>query len=383
MRSYYVLRHLARDNSVSLLAFRRQDDPPQALAHLEAVCQSVYTVPMQRSRWGDGLALLRSFSTSQPFLIVRDEVQEMVAKVKALVGENRFDAIHADQLWMAQYGLLARQVAQQKGERPRLVLDQHNAMYLIPQRMAADARNPLARVLLKREARVMARYEVQVIREYDRVVWVTAEDRQAVERHSGALQPERANVIPICIDSSQVTPVPSLSKDATILFVGGMHWPPNADGVRWFVSEVYPRVRAQIPGVKFCAVGKAPPEEINGVEGVEAPGYVEDVDAYWAQSRLFVVPLRAGGGMRVKILDAWARRLPIVSTTIGAEGLVYQDGTDIWIADAPEQFAERIVMILQNEELAQRIACAGRTTVEEYYDWRKAYAAWERVYGTN
>jgi glycosyltransferase involved in cell wall biosynthesis len=147
--------------------------------------------------------------------------------------------------------------------------------------------------------------------------------------------------------------------------------------------EVLPRLREQFPGVRFCAVGKMPPDEIKDIPGVETPGYIEDVEPYWAQCRLFVVPLRAGGGMRVKILDAWARRVPVVSTTIGAEGLTYQDGEDILIADSPDQMAEQIITVLRSDETAQRIARAGRANVERHYDWRGIYSAWNRVYETD
>ena len=160
-----------------------------------------------------------------------------------------------------------------------------------------------------------------------------------------------------------------------------MHWPPNADGVTWFAKEVLPLVTKERPQSRFVAVGKQPPEAITAMgRQVIAPGYVENIDSYWVNARVFVVPLRAGGGMRVKILDAWARGIPIVSTTIGAEGITYQPGKDILIADTAEDFALAVRKILTDDNLAQSLSHSGRRTLEDCYDWRKIYPAWDVVY---
>ena len=166
-----------------------------------------------------------------------------------------------------------------------------------------------------------------------------------------------------------------------ILFVGGMHWPPNADGVRWFAKEVLPLITKESPNARFVALGKQPPEDIKAIgQQVIAPGYVENTDSYWATARVFVVPLRAGGGMRVKILDSWARGVPIVSTTIGAEGISYQSGKDLLIADTAEDFAIAVQKILTDDNLTQKLSYNGRRTLEDCYDWRKIYPAWDVVY---
>ncbi|MBU1660660.1 MAG: glycosyltransferase family 4 protein, partial [Chloroflexi bacterium] len=190
----------------------------------------------------------------------------------------------------------------------------------------------------------------------------------------------RHSIIPICYSPEEVVPIKPLTTQPNLLFLGGMHWPPNAEGIRWFVEEIWPRVRAQRPEARLLVVGKSPPSEIAGVEGVSAPGYVDDVVPFWWDSRFFIVPLRAGGGMRVKIIDAWARGLPVVSTTIGAEGIAYRDGQDILIADAPAAFADAIIRVLKNDTLAQKLAKAGRRTVMEKYNWKSIYQAWDEIY---
>jgi len=401
-RAYYVLRKLANEHEVTLLSFTRPTDSAEAYEHLRTITEKVETATMRRSQVREIIAFVQSLFSRQPFLITRDRMKEMDQQVERVMSNERFDAIHSDQLWMAPYALKAAEIAHRKGENPLLVLDQHNAVHLIPSRMGADVRNPLARLLLNREARLMRLYESEICVKFDRVVWVTEEDRLAVrnqnaqgrivekskqprvkgERHEN-LYTQFETVIPICIDPNEIAPVSPLTNEATILFVGGMHWPPNAEGACWFADEVLPIIKEKLPKVLFVAVGKNPPQELLWTEGIEAPGYVENLEPYWKQSQVFVVPLRAGGGMRVKILDAWAHGLPVVSTSIGAEGIRYTNGKNILIADEPEELAAKISGILIDEIAAQRLALEGRTNVERCYNWKAVYSDWETVYTTN
>jgi glycosyltransferase involved in cell wall biosynthesis len=226
----------------------------------------------------------------------------------------------------------------------------------------------------------MARYERRTCLAFDQVVTVTAPDREALlALYRQPPRPAFSAVIPICIDAQAVPP---LSRPAApgVLFLGGMHWPPNADGVRWFARAALPAIHAAHPAATFYAIGKQPPAELAARPNVDAPGYVDDPDAYWAKSQVFVVPLLAGGGMRVKILDAWARGVPVVSTTIGAEGLDYHDGENLLLADTPAAFAQAVNQVLADPALAARLAEAGRRTVAAGYDWRVIYPAWDTVY---
>jgi glycosyltransferase involved in cell wall biosynthesis len=151
----------------------------------------------------------------------------------------------------------------------------------------------------------------------------------------------------------------------------------------WFWEEIWPRVRARVPQARLTCIGKRPPERIQALDrepDVDILGYVPDLAPYLAETAVFVVPLRAAGGMRVKIVDAWCWGLPIVSTTIGAEGIAYRDGENILIADSPEAFASAIARVMAEGEAGARLRAAGRRWVEEHYDWRRVYGAWDEVY---
>jgi polysaccharide biosynthesis protein PslH len=383
VRAYYVLRHLAREHDVTLVSFVRPTDTPEALAHLHTFCHTVYTVPINRSRLKDGMYLIKSLVTGHPFIIERDWVAGMADQLGALVvNQDQFDAIHADQLWMAPYALWMRQQA--TGSKPLLILDQHNAVYMIPLRMAQSERNPLKRALLQLEARKLMKYEIEACQRFDHVAWVTQEDYEAVENHSLNISVPNSGIIPIC-GAPESEPVIERKPNAQrVTFLGGLHYPPNAQGILWFAQKVFPQVLAQRPDAVLTVIGKQPPAELQQLgiptANLEVTGYVNDPKPYLAETAVFIVPLLAGGGMRVKIVEGWTWGLPIVSTTVGAEGIDTQPGDSLVIADSPDTFAHATVRLLQDRREAERIARAGRQWVLQHYNWCKTYHLWDRIY---
>jgi glycosyltransferase involved in cell wall biosynthesis len=379
VRAYHVLRHLAQSHEVTLVSFVRSTDTADAVDHLKQFCQDVCTVGLRRSARRDARFLARSLLMGRSFIISRDTVPKMHRLVEALPrgarGAGRpYDAVHCDQLWMAQYGLRANGV--------RRVLDQHNAVYLILRRMARLERNPVKRALLEREWRMLARYETWACQRFDQIITVTEHDRRMLDdAASGDLPP--VSVIPICVEPSAVPVVRRWRDSRTVLHLGTMHWPPNVEGVLWFAREVFPFVRERIPGMRFCVVGARPPARVRRLAadaGVEVAGYVDDPLPYVERSAVFIVPVHAGGGMRVKILDAWMWGIPIVSTTIGAEGIDIAPGENIIIADEPRAFAEGVLRLVGDAAAGDQLAANGRAWVEQRYDWRQVYGALDEVY---
>ena len=162
-----------------------------------------------------------------------------------------------------------------------------------------------------------------------------------------------------------------------------MFWPPNVSGVLWFSREVLPRVWAQLPAARFAVVGKNPPAEVRSLAAdprIEVTGYVADPLPYLEGADAFVVPLFSGGGMRVKIVDAWLWGLPIVSTPVGAEGIEMRDGENILLAGDAAAFAAAVVRLLTDEELNRRLRVEGRRWVEEHYAWQVVYRRVDAVY---
>ena len=393
VRAYYMLRYLAARHRVTLVSFVRPDDRPESLAHLRGICAEVHPVAMRRSWWRNLRAATKGLLTGLPMIVARDDIGEMADLLRGLARRRTFDVIHADQLSMAGWGRLAAQAAASAGRRvPRMLLDEHNAIYLLTQRMAAEERQPLRRLLTAREARAFARYEASTCRAYDAVLTVTPEDEARLlalyDPAARAALAARFTVVPICVDPESVAPVvPRTGSPPTILHLGTMFWPPNVAGVLWFVREVLPLVRRQIPDVRFVVVGKNPPPEIRDLAAhgpdqacVEVTGYVADPTPYLEGADVFVVPLHSGGGMRVKILDAWLWGLPVIATPIGAEGLEMQAGENLLIAADAVSFAAATVRLLQDEALNRRLRTAGRAWVEGHYGWQAVYRRVDEVY---
>lgn len=396
-RVYHVLQYLVERHEVTLVAFTRESDTPEAVAHVRSLCPSCHLVPMQRSRLNDVFALLRSLLTAKPFTILRDERAEMLAMLSHLTRYNSFDAIHADQLSMAQYALHAKRELEVKhpGTPPVMVMDAHNAYYLIPERLARVTGNPAARMFWQREALLVAHYEATTYIQFDRVLTVTADDQNAIREllSTSKSNPDFMN-IPICVDIHD-GPLQFTSEPRGLLLLGGLHWPPNADAARWFLNEIWPLVRSAAPQAQLFIIGQRPGAGIRvhgDFPGISMPqqaanapvvvtGYVDDPLPFIKACAALLVPLRSGGGMRVKIVDALNWGLPVVSSTIGCEGINVTPGHDILVADSPADFAQAVVSTVLSPAIRSQLSQNGRALIERTYDWRQVYKAFDNVYG--
>ena len=387
-KTYHVLKYLAERHEVTLVSFVREDDDLRALTHLQSLCHAVYTAPMRRSRLQDAGFMLASLATNRPFLMLRDERPAMRAILRQIAGLQSdhqwppnhtvngvagFDVVYADQLNMATYalGVPAR----------RRVLDEHNILWALCRRICATLPQGPKRWALEREWRLLRRYEREMTHRFDFILTVSDEDKAALAEVADG--PARIEVLPIAIDPGE-GPLPRDPTEPHILHLGTMFWPPNADGVLWFAREVYPRIRARLPQVRFSVVGADPPPEVRALSAADASiivtGYVAEAQPIIQKSSVLVVPLRAGGGMRVKILNALAQGLPVVTTTIGCEGIAVVPGRDLLVADTPEAFAQAVLRILTDDGLARALAANGRRLVEQKYDYRVVCQKLEAIY---
>jgi glycosyltransferase involved in cell wall biosynthesis len=386
VRAYHMLRHLAQRHEILLVSFVRTDDRPEAAAHLREFCTDVRTVLMRRSMGQNLRAAAKGIATGTPIVAARDEIPAMTTLIRQVTAEFKPQVVHADQLSMAGYGQLAARSA--GSPRPATILDEHNAIYLLTQRIAATQPNALRRAVVGREAHAFVGYEADMCNAYDHVFTVTAEDKE----HLISLQPPEARsaaasrftVVPICVDPADASVVARRpGGPPTVLHLGTMFWPPNVAGVLWFATEVLPRIHRVLPETRFLVVGKSPPQEVIALSAdprIEITGYVADPAPYLASADAFVVPLLAGGGMRVKILDAWLWGMPVVSTPIGAEGIATIDGENILLAAAASDFAAKTLALLNDQALNTALRLQGRAWVEANYAWQNVYPRVDEVY---
>jgi glycosyltransferase involved in cell wall biosynthesis len=375
VKTYYVLKYLAEQHDVTLVSFVRDSDKPEYIQHLESLCERVIPVPISRSPVRDLRFLGESLLNGQPWMMLRDERPEMRQVLKELAATTHFDVVHADQLNMGQYAL--------PFTNSRKVLDLHNALWVLYKRLAETL--PLTKpmkYILMRDWQLLKRYEGKMCHTFDAVTAVTEEDRRWLVE-AGAR--DDMTVIPIAIDTDEQAQINRQPKGPHIVHIGTMYWPPNIDGITWFLDEIYPRIKAQVPDVRCTLIGARPPasitERATTDPSLTVTGYVEDPLPYLADSSMMVVPLRAGGGMRVKILNALSQGIPMVSTTVGCEGINVTNGQDILVADDPQAFADASVRLLRDAELNRCITENGRRTAVETYDYRQACKPLDKIYG--
>jgi glycosyltransferase involved in cell wall biosynthesis len=393
VKTWHVLRHLARKGyRVTLASFVRQEEL-EFIPVLKGVCDEVHAIPIHRSRSRDAGYWLRSNLTGRPFLVERDDLGEMRQLVARIISEDQVDVIHSDQLTMAQFGFPGRtgldnpRIGNSNGHVPVRIFDAHNAVWTIVERMKENAPWMLKPIASLEAARIK-RYEGMLVSDFEHTLAVTEPDREALEQaaqtYSNATG-KRISVVPIAVDTRELQPARRISGSKNILTLGTLHYPPNADGIRWFANEVFPLVLARDPDVKLTIVGKNPPADFLQLQekyprSIEVTGYVEDLTPYFEQAGGMVIAVRAGGGMRVRILEAFARGMPVVTTTIGLEGIEAMPGEHVLVEDSIEGFADATLELLENSELAEKLVQKGRQLAEEKYDWQVVLGKMDALY---
>lgn len=386
VKTYYVLKYLAQHHDVTLVSFVRGDQSGHIRA-LEPYCRSIHAIPIQRNLPQNFSALIKSVSGRIPWMMVRDDLKEMRQLVDQVTAQEKFDVVHADQLNMAQYGERVRGALR--------VLDAHNALWVLYKRLALTMKQGIQKWLLERDWRLLKDYEGRICNEFNHVITVSEEDKASLEEalltqyrptHPPSNEDWRKkfHIIPIAVDTEELQPVLRKKTADHIIHIGTMYWPPNIDGIMWFLENVFPMIREKRPRTTFDIIGARPPQNLinyaKSNPGINVTGYVVDPDPFLQEAAVMVVPLRAGGGMRVKILNALAQELPIVSTTLGSEGIFVEDKKHVLIADGAADFANATLQLLNDPDLASSLGKNGRKLIQEKYDYRSACATLERIY---
>ncbi len=393
VKTYHVLRYLAEcGHQITLASFVRTAEA-RYLQDLQVYCEAIHPVPLQRSLWADAGAYASSLFSGLPFLVARDAKTEMFGLVRQLIQTRHYDIVHADQLTMAQFALSIRRSIGQDHNAPAIVFDAHNAVWTIVERSRQTA-PPFLYPVLSLEARRVKRYEARLVHDFDHTLAVSSIDQQALlqgasnrgeVRTNPSLLKSKVSVIPITVDCQTLKPVSRADASSMILTVGTLFYPPNADGVRWFLQEVFPLVKQKIGRAELTIVGPRPPADLvqagqRDPQAIHVTGYVPDLLPYFESAAVMVVPVRAGSGMRVRILEALARGMPVVTTTTGLEGIDGVHGEHVLVADEPSEFASAVAQLLEDQELGRRLGRNGRRLIEEKYDWQVALPKLEDVY---
>lgn len=389
LRIYNLVRGLSIHHEVWCLTCVADDEQHEALQPLRGLCR-VVTVrgllprSIARRAWSTLTARL-------PDMALRNASPAYGAALQTLVQGQRFDVVQAESIEMGNYGLMARSAS----SKPLLVLDEFNAEYVLQRRAALT---DLQRTLRSRSPRALVggsyslvqwrkllAYERSLLQAYDRVLAVSSEDRTAL--HKIAPRTE-IDIIPNGVDTTYFNAARRPTSGwHDLVFTGTLNFRPNIDAVLWFANEVFPRIKMQQPDARFVIVGKNPSPAILALHtntDICVHSNVPDVRPFIAEAAAYVVPMRMGGGVRLKVLEALSMQVPVISTSMGAEGVEGgYDGTHVVLADDAAQFARRVVDVINDSALAQRLGAAGRQLALERYDWRVIVPRLEQIYKAN
>ena len=377
IRAYNLIKALSRKHEVHLVSLLQEDSDPANASELDDICRVVSLHPARWFKPGT-LKSLAGFLSTKPRSYLDTFDPSIRAAVVDAIAQVSPDAIVAAQLGAMVY-VPPRVYVSPRPEphylrpelvegRPAPVLFEEVEIGSMHRRLAAQA--PLKRI---RAALTFAKHcnlVKDLLRRADAFTCVSPGELGAVRR---CCSPKMSGtVVPNGVDTHHFTPANHHPEDGALLYNGALTFGANLDAVRYFASEVYPILRVRRPEARLRVTGRVDGVDLTGIAdcpGVELTGYVKDIREVLSRSAACIVPLRQGGGSRLKILEAMAAGAPVVSTSVGAEGLDVEPGRHLLIADTPEEFADAVTRVLTDPDLASRLSAEARDLVERRYDW--------------
>jgi sugar transferase (PEP-CTERM/EpsH1 system associated) len=369
LRTWHLMRHLAMRHEIAYLSFAESGTPASAFRAMTKVADTVETVRRDdppKGSWQFMAGAALHVMDPLPYAVGRYRSTEYARRVRRLLAGQAFDVLVCDFLCPAVN--IPRRVP------CPTVLFTHNVESEIWRRHAEACRHPVVQALYRQQHRRMLRFERRTLSRFDLVLAVSEADRSTFARIYPDAIRQPVHVIPTGVDAEYFSPQgpPSRAGARSMVFTGSMDWLPNEDAMLYFCREVLPLVRAAEPDATLSIVGRTPTPTVQRLaeqRGVTVTGRVADVRPYMEDQAVFVVPLRIGGGTRLKIFEAMAMGKAVVSTTVGAEGLDVEPGTHLLVADEPRDFADAIVSLFRDIDRRRRLEQAGRALVVHKYDW--------------
>ena len=376
IRTYHILRELNRRHDIVLVTLADQAALADASDRINDVCREIVSVPYPEKHSGLSLYLRAAlhYLDPIPFVVSKYFSPQLRDALAQVLARQKVDLIVCDYLTPA--------LCLPKSTTVPTVVFEHNVETLIWERLAAQETNWLKRIYLSREAAKMRRFEKQLTSRLAGCIAVSDADSDYFRTQFNV---KNVFAVPTGVDTVYFQPAQMNGKihNPEIVFLGSMDWIPNQEGVFFFCREVLPLIREKISNVSFTVVGRRPPSSILRLaeesDGVKVTGTVDDVRPYLKNACISVVPLRVGGGTRIKIFELMASAVPVVSTAIGAEGLPVSDGRDIVIADEADEMAQACIHLLTGVDLRRRISMQARKLVEENFSWETVGSEFEKI----
>jgi polysaccharide biosynthesis protein PslH len=380
IRSFNLLRELSKEFKVDVfaldprsLAFPGRDPESERAALLQhARSLSVFHAAPTFTR--KAALFLSGLARSVPVTSLKNDNPRMRAAIRTALAECRYDAIHMDTIELSAYLDMFQGIP--------VVMNHHNVESQLLARSAKRQVNPALRLFFGLQARRMRHLEEFLL---PRVAANLAVSELDLALFTAMDPASRVTVVLNGVDTTYHRPnADRCTREATTLvWAGGMNWFPNRDAVEFFLESIWPTIARENPSVRALIVGPDPPRTARtafAAERIEATGYVQDVREYLARGDIYVVPIRVGGGTRLKILDAFASGIPVVSTHAGCEGIEARDDVELLVRDTPDTFARAVLELVADRERRNAIAAAGRNLVEKRYSWTQIGTAMRATY---
>lgn len=369
IRTYHMLKELKCDHQITYLTL--DDGTADADAREKAAEYSDELVCVQhrnRKKFSLGFygELALNFLSPLPYFMKKYESAQMEREISARIAGKRFDVLVCD--------FLMPSINIPSEVNCATVLFQHNVEAMIWKRHYEVQNNPVKKEYLRRQWLKSRAFERSITHRFDHVVSVSPEDSETMRRDYGL---PNVSDVPTGVDTEFFSPrgtEPSVSHN--LVFTGSMDWLPNADAISYFSEQILPRIRLLIPQVTLTVVGRNPSRSLVELSkrdhSIVVTGRVEDVRPYVERASAYIVPLRVGGGTRLKIFEAMAMEKPVISTAVGAEGLPVTDGVDLLLANTVEEFSNAVVKVLTDLTFAQALAKQGAGKVRQSFGWDQA-----------
>ena len=366
IRSYNMLKELKRSCRITYLTLDDGTADANARELATEYCHELVCIPhplREKFTTGFYVELMLNLTSRLPYAIKKYESSAMRNEVAKRVAHGQFDVLVCD--------FLAPAVNVPRGLACPSILFQHNVEAMIWKRHYEVQANAAKKAYLFRQWQKMRAFEAKMCPEFDCVVAVSRDDREVMQHEYDV---KAIYDVPTGVDTEFFRPSGQARRRAdNLVFTGSMDWLPNEDAIRYFTEQILPRVKQAVPGVTLTVVGRNPYPGLVELSkrdpAVIVTGRVEDVRPFMDEAAVYVVPLRIGGGTRLKIYEAMAMEMAIVSTSIGAEGLPVADGQEIVLADTPESFAAAVIKLLRDENLAAEIGRRAALKVRENFGW--------------
>ena len=366
IRTYNMLKELKRNHHVTYLTLDDGSANATDREQAQEYCHELVCVPHHpREKFSKGFyaELLFNLASPFPYAVKKYESAEMRRQIIERSNNQTIDVVICD--------FLAPAINVPRSLPCPSILFQHNVEAMIWKRHFEVQSNALKKTYLRGQWRKMERFEKEACRRFDAVIAVSVEDRNQMREEYGV---NAVFEVPTGVDTEFFTPSGKEKVDPhNVVFTGSMDWLPNEDAIRYYTEQILPIVRRSIPNATLTVVGRNPYPSLLELSrqdpAIVVTGRVEDVRPYMERAAAYVVPLRIGGGTRLKIFEAMAMEKPIVSTTIGAEGLPVTDGKELRIADTPETFAASVVDLLTNADAGRKLGQEAARVVREKFGW--------------